>query len=250
MSLPQSFFARPITHRGLHDLRAGRAENSMKSFEAAIAKGYGIEMDLQLSKDGMAMVFHDYELSRLTAESGPVAQRSAAELSEIALSGDGGGIPTLEEVIGFVDGRVPLLIEIKDQDGAMGPKVGPLEEATARVLSDYNGDVAVMSFNPHSMAAMQRVLPDRPRGIVTSAYTAEDWPTVPAKRRDELREIPDFDRVGASFISHEAADLGRGRVAELKSDGAAILCWTIRSAEEEADARRIVDNVTFEGYLA
>jgi len=250
MSLPPNFFLRPITHRGLHDLKAGRAENSVKSFEAAIEHGYGIELDLQLSKDGIAMVFHDYELSRLTAETGPVAQRTAAELAKIPLSNDGGGIPTLSQVLKLVDGQVPLLIEIKDQDGIMGPNVGPLEETTAATLANYDGDVAVMSFNPFSVAAMQGHSPNIPRGLVTSAYTAEDWPTIPATRRDALRGIPDFDRVGASFISHEAEDLDRPRVADLKTQGASILCWTIRSTEDETHARRIVDNVTFEGYLA
>jgi len=132
----------------------------------------------------------------------------------------------------------------------MGPNVGALEAATARALSGYKGAFAVMSFNPHSVAAMAELLPDAPRGIVTSAYTAEDWPTVPAATRDILRDIPDFDRTGSSFISHEAADLDRPRVAELKAAGATILCWTIKSAAEEAKARKVVHNITFEQYLA
>lgn len=250
MSLPAAFLDRPITHRGLHDRSQGRTENSIASFEAAITHGYGIELDLQLSKDGRAMAFHDYDLGRLTEESGPVAQRMANDLRQIALKDDGGTIPTFAEVLSLVAGRVPLLVELKDQDGAMGPSIGALEEAVAGDLATYSGAVALMSFNPHSVAALARLVPDIPRGLVTSAYTAEDWPTVPRAVRDILREIPDFDRVGATFISHEAADLGRDRVAELKRGGAAILCWTIRSEEQEARARQIADNVTFEGYLA
>ena len=250
MSLPASFLTRPITHRGLHDLAAGRAENSLKSFEASIGADYGIEMDLQLSRDGVAMVFHDYELSRLTAETGPVALRTAAELRQIPLSSDGGTIPTLSDVLRLVDGKVPLLIEIKDQDGIMGSNVGELEQATAQALEGYSGQVALMSFNPHSVAEFVKLLPSVPRGLVTSAYSAVDWPTIPTKRRDELRLIDDYERVGACFISHEAADLDRERVANLKRQGAKVLCWTIRSKTEEDHARRIVDNVTFEGYLA
>lgn len=250
MMLPKSFLTNPITHRGLHNLVEGRAENSLASFEAAITHGYGIELDLQLSKDGVAMVFHDYELSRLTDAVGATAQRTAEELGGIALKGDGGGIPPLAQVLKVVDGRVPLLIEIKDQDGAMGPDVGSLEKAAARALDGYVGDAALMSFNPHSVAALTDLAVHRPLGLVTSAYIAEDWPVVPEARRDELRDIPDYDRVGASFISHEAEDLDRARVSELKSKGAHILCWTIRSADQERQARRIVDNVTFEGYLA
>jgi glycerophosphoryl diester phosphodiesterase len=250
MTLPASLLTIPFAHRALHDRKAGRVENSLKSIQAAIDAGYGIEIDLQLSADGHAMVFHDDLLDRLTAGAGPVNARTRAALEAIPLTDDGGTIPALDTVLQLVAGRAPLLIEIKDQDGAMGPNVGDLERATAKALAGYKGDVAVMSFNPHSVAAMAEVAPAIPRGITTSSYKAIWWPKVPAARRNELRAIPDYDRVGASFISHESTDLDRPRVAELKTAGAAILTWTIRSAKAEADARRIVDNVTFEGYLA
>ncbi|WP_439154356.1 glycerophosphodiester phosphodiesterase family protein [Yoonia sp.] len=250
MTLPASFFARPITHRALHDRRAGRVENSAASIKAAIDAGYAIEMDVQLTADGHAMVFHDELLDRLTGETGPVRARTRAELEQIALNDDPGTIPALDTVLALVAGRVPLLIEVKDQDGAMGPDVGPLERATATALQRYKGDVAVMSFNPHSVAVMAELTPDIPRGLTTSSYEAPFWPELSDQVRDRLRDIPDYDRVSASFISHEATDLDRPRVAELKRQGASILCWTIRSAKAEADARRIVDNVTFEGYPA
>jgi glycerophosphoryl diester phosphodiesterase len=153
-------------------------------------------------------------------------------------------------MLALVAGRVPLLIEVKDQDGAMGADIGPLEDAVAAALRDYAGPVALMSFNPHSVAALARAAPDRPRGLTTSAYTAGDWPLLTPAVRDRLRTIPDYDAVGASFISHEAADLARARVAELKAKGAGVLTWTIRSPEAEAAARRIAENVTFEGYRA
>jgi glycerophosphoryl diester phosphodiesterase len=250
MTLPASFFARPFTHRALHDRKAGRVENSLKSIKAALDAGYGIEMDLQLSRDGQAMVFHDDLLDRLTGEAGPVRDRTRAELETIALTDDGGTIPALDTVLELVGGKVPLLIEIKDQDGAMGPDVGRLEKATCAALDGYKGDVALMSFNPHAVAACGQYAPDIPRGITTSSYQAQFWPEVPEATRDILREIPDYDRTGSCFISHESTDLDRPRVAELKARGAHIFTWTIRSPAEEAAARRIVDNITFEGYLA
>ena len=250
MTLPASFLERPITHRALHDRKAGRVENSLKSIQAAIDAGYGIEIDVQLTSDGHAVVFHDDMLDRLTAQSGPVRARTRSALAAIALIDDGGTIPSLETVLDLVKGQVPLLIEIKDQDGAMGPDVGPLERAVCAALENYQGDVALMSFNPHAVAACAQYAPDIPRGITTSGYEAVFWPEVPAQVRNVLRDIPDYDRVGACFISHEAADLDRPRVAALKTQGAHILTWTIRSPKAETDARRIVDNVTFEGYLA
>lgn len=247
-ALPAAFLTRAIAHRALHG--SGAPENSRAAVRRAVAAGYGIEIDLQLSADGVAMVFHDYALSRLTAATGPVRQHTAAELAKIQLTGGVDGIPTLAEVLEIVAGQVPLLIEIKDQDGALGPRVGPLEQAAARDLAGYSGPVAVMSFNPHSMTSMAALAPHLPRGLITCAFDAEDWPTVPAPRRDALRDIPDYADVGACFISHEAADLDRPRVAELKATGATILCWTIRSHPAEIAARKVADNITFEGYTA
>ncbi|MBU2992542.1 glycerophosphodiester phosphodiesterase family protein [Octadecabacter sp. 1_MG-2023] len=246
--LPAGFLERPITHRALHD--ASRAENSLAAIHAAVEAGYGIEIDIQPSKDGLPMVFHDYSLNRLTTESGPIAQRSAAELGEIALSGGGGTIPTLVQVLDSIAGRVPLLIEIKDQDGALGPAVGPLEKAVIDALKGYDGDVALMSFNPHSVAACRDYAPSIPRGITTCPYSEKSWPTVPAAVRERLATIPDFDRVEATFISHQWDDLASPNVADLKARNVPVLCWTIKSAQRESEARKIADNVTFEGYFA
>lgn len=250
MKLPASFLDRPIAHRGLHDVANGRAENSPKAFAAAMAHGYGIELDLQLSKDGQAMVFHDYDLERLTGERGAVSQRTAAELGEIGLLHDGDGIPTLAKVLAQVAGKVPLLIEFKDQDGGMGPNVGPLEKAAADLLRNYTGDVAVMSFNPHSVAALKQFLPDTPRGLTTCRYKRKDWPTLKKLVRHALRKIPDFNDVDGCFISHDRNDLSRGYVRRIKKAGYPVLTWTIKSKEQEVEARKIVDNITFEGYLA
>ena len=167
--LPASFFGQPFTHRALHD--DTMAENSMAAIRAAVAAGYGIEIDIQPSKDGVPMVFHDYDLARLTGETGPIAMRSAAELGEINLSGGGGRIPTLMQVLKAISGRVPLLIEIKDQDGALGTNVGPIEKAVCDELEAYNGDVALMSFNPHSVAALDAAAPDVARGLTTCDFS-------------------------------------------------------------------------------
>lgn len=248
-SLAAGFVRIPIAHRALHDWADLRPENSRAAIGAAIEHGYGIEIDLQLTADGQAMVFHDYDLARLTSGRGPIRQCRAAEAAKIDLKHSAGEtIPTLAEVLNLVAGRVPLLIEIKDQDGAMGPDVGPLEAAAAAALSGYAGPVAVMSFNPHSMGEMARLAPDVPRGLVTSDYRPDDWP-LSSETCAHLREIPDFDRVGAAFISHDAGDLGRARVQDLRKR-CPVLCYTIKSPEAEAEARKLADNVTFEGYLA
>ncbi|MDR5653041.1 glycerophosphodiester phosphodiesterase family protein [Ruixingdingia sedimenti] len=246
--LPAAFLRAPLAHRALHDRTARRPENSRAAVRAAVAAGYGIEIDVQLSADGRAMVFHDYALDRLTDRFGPVRQRRAAELGAIALRDGDEGIPTFREVLETVAGRVALLVEVKDQDGMLGPDVGPLEQAVADDLRGYAGLVAVMSFNPHSVAALARLAPAIPRGITTWGYPPDHAEGLPRATCDRLRAIPDYDRCGASFISHHWQDLGRPRVAELRAQGAAVLCWTIRAPAEEAAARRVAANITFEGY--
>lgn len=246
--LPPDFLRLPLAHRALHDLALGRVENSPAAIRAAVDAGYGIEIDLQLSSDAVAMVFHDENLDRLTDATGPVNARSAAELGGIRLKGGTDTIPTLTEVLAMVAGRVPLLIEIKDQSLDMGPSDGRLEAATAAALKGYLHPVAVMSFNPAAVHHMARLAPQVPRGITSSAYDPTAWAPLPEDRCRHLRAIPDYDAVGASFVSHDAADLSCPRLTELKAQGAAILCWTIRSPEGEATARRVADNVTFEGY--
>jgi len=248
-ALPEAFLRVPLAHRALHDVSDGRPENSRAAVRAAIAQGYGIEIDLQGSRDGAAMVFHDHDLGRLTAETGPLRQRDAAQLARIPLAGGAEGIPELPGILALVAGRVPLLIELKDQHGRMGESDGALERATAAALAGYAGPLAVMSFNPHMMRAMAALAPEVPRGLVSCAFDAAGWPLLRAETRMRLREIPDYDAVGASFVSHDVRDLANARLPELRGKGAAILCWTVRTREAEAAARQVADTITFEGYL-
>jgi glycerophosphoryl diester phosphodiesterase len=247
-SLPKSLLARPIAHRALHDASVGAIENSPAAIDRAIAAGFGIEMDLQLSADGVPMVFHDDTLDRLTDATGPVRARTARDLGALRLTGSQDCIPTLAEVLARVGGAVPLLIELKDQSGCLGESDTALEAATATALKGYAGDVAVMSFNPHMVAAMARFAPDVPRGLTTCAYDPGSWPGLSAQTCDRLARIAAFNEVGAVFISHQWTDLASPHVAALKARGTPILCWTIKTPEADAKARAIADNVTFEGY--
>lgn len=248
--LPPGFIDRPFAHRGLHDLRGGRPENSLAAAAAAIGAGYGIECDLQLSRDGVAVVFHDAELDRLTGSPGATAARTAAELERLSLLGTREAIPTLDSLLALVAGQVPLLVELKDQTGVLGPGGdGRLEAATAQALADYSGPVAAMSFNPAMVARMRALAPGLPAGLVTCAFAAGDWPAVPAARREALARIASFTEVGASFISHDRRDLAAPAVARLKAAGVPVCCWTVRSPAEEREARAVADQITFEGYL-
>ena len=248
--LPPAFLARPIAHRGYHDKTNGRVENSPSAFAAAVEAGYGIELDLQLSRDGEAMVFHDDLLDRLTDQSGPVRDRTVADLQAIELKGTQDRIPTFSQVLDQVAGSVPLLIELKDQHGEIGDTDGALEAATLRALDGYEADIALMSFNPHMIGRLNALTKDISLGLISSAWRKLDEPHVPVDTRARLAGIPDFDAVGASFLSHHVDNLDNPRVEQLRSQGVPVLCWTVRSPKQEHQARKVADNITFEGYAA
>ena len=246
--LPDVFVQLPLAHRGFHDASSGRPENTRAAIEAAIEAGYGVEIDVQPSAEGVAMVFHDKYLNRLTHSSGKISETPTEHISRLTVLGSKETVPTLSDVLEIVDGQVPLLIELKDKDGRMAPALGRLETGVSNALEGYVGPVAVMSFNPASVAAMGRLQQTIPRGLATSEFRGLSWNPLALKRRAELKAIKDYDAVGASFISHDVAALENPRVAELKAAGAKVLCWTVTSQKQEDTARRVADNITFEGY--
>src|SRR5262245_41080989 len=154
--------ARPVAHRGLHDAAAGVIENTPSAFAAAIAGNYAIECDLQLSADGEAMVFHDATLERLTEGRGRLDAMPAAALKQVAFKATTDRMLTLAELCALVSGRVALVIELKsrfDDDQRLAAR-------TAKVLADYSGPAALMSFDPGAVAAVRDLIPSLPRGLV------------------------------------------------------------------------------------
>ena len=139
-------------HRGLHG--DGAPENSLQAFERACQKGYGIELDIQLSRDGTVMVFHDYTLHRMTDKSGKLSDMPYDLLKKLTLKDSDQHIPTLKEVLSLVNGRVPLLIELKGES-----LNASLCKAAAEVLKGYTGDYCIESFNPFLLCKMHKLLP-------------------------------------------------------------------------------------------
>ncbi len=250
MLFPSVFLSTPVAHRGLHDLTALRPENSLSAVKAAVAAGYGVEIDVQLSADGRPMVIHDPTLDRTTEATGPVRAHTAQELGKIALRNSAGEtVSTLADALAAIDGQVPLLLEIKDTSGDLGAGVGRLEAAVAREIAGYGGPLAVMSFNPHSVAAMAQLAPHVPRGLITCDFVNVTFLQAPPVRLAELATIPDYGRVGACFVSHHWKDLDNPLLAGLRAKGASVLTWTIKSHEQAAKVSGRVDNITFEHFL-
>jgi len=230
-------FERPIAHRGLHD-GGTHPENSLAAFEAAAQAGYAIELDVRLSHDGRVMVFHDALLDRLTPERGNMAERDEAELTTIALMGTSETIPLFVDVLEKVDGRVPLLIEIKNEN----PFAGLLEQAVCDWLADYDGDAAVQSFNPASIHAVDEVAPELARGFLFSPHShALPWP-VALDALSHLQRAPRIDFGGCDVrgLPYDPVPALHGSLP--------LLGWTVVSTEAEREARQWVGNVIFEKY--
>ncbi len=226
--------ANPIAHRGFHNVEAGVVENSISSYQAAIDAGFSIESDLQITKDGRVVVFHDEKLDRLTGSSGRVCQHTVDELAKISLNGSNDTIQSLERHLELTAGRVALLLELKGNLGQDELMV----EAVGRALHGYNGNVAVMSFNRRLVAQFKRTIPDRPRGLTA---TGDD-----ALFAFHMKAFTDFD---VNFISYDVREIPNRFVSEIKNRGnIPVLSWTVKTAEERQISDIYADQMTFEGF--
>jgi len=228
-------------HRGLHN--GVRAENSMSAFRAAVEAGFGIELDVRLSSDGELMVFHDDTFDRMTKEKGRVDSRTAKELSEITLGGTSDTIPKFSEVLRLVDGRVPLLVEIKEEQGKYG-----VTEKTAELLRDYNGEFIIESFNPLALARVKEIMPEIPRGFLSQNFLSDK------KYRGFVYFLLQNLLLNVicrpDFIAYNHRDYKNAALRLVRSTfGVPTLAWTVRSEREEQEAiKHGFDSVIFEKY--
>lgn len=240
--------AKPIAHRGLHDRAAGVIENTITAADAAIARGFGIECDVQLTRDGEAVVFHDFTLDRLTAEKGEVVQRSAEELARAAITGSADDrIPTLQAFLDRIGGRVPLVVEIKSRfDGSTA-----LTRRTCAVLAGYSGPFVIKSFDPDVLATVREIAPGMVRGIVAEGdYSHASYASLSAERKHALANLLHHDRSGFQFVSWKVGDLPAAGPYLARALGRMpVMAWTVRTPEERARAAAHADQMVFEGFV-
>ena len=247
MRAPDWLTARPVAHRGLHDLSRGIVENMPAAAEAAIAGDFAIECDIQLTADGEAMVHHDDELGRLTEGIGRLLTKTAAELKAVRFKTTSERMMTLTELCDLVAGRVPLVIEVKSHfDGDR-----KLVKRMADVLSSYQGPAVSMSFDPDQVIALRELIPSCPRGIVAEHdYTAEDWPETSATQRREMTHLRHFFRTGPHFVAYSVNDLPSAAPWLARNFfHCPLLTWTVRTPEQRARAARCADQMIFEGFV-
>jgi len=240
-NLPAWIVERPIAHRGLHDLSRGVAENSIAAFEAAAGAGFPAELDVRVTRDGAAVVFHDRALERLTGAEGNVGDAELSKIVRLRLSGTPHTVPSLSDVFEAVSGRIPLLVEVKNEGVA-----GEVEEATLEAIDVYNGEVAVQSFNPLTLQWFARNAPDLTRGLLSGGFEEDDMNPM---LREKLRNLEMTDIAEPHFVGYDVRLLPFDPVTRMRRSGVPVLGWTVRSPRAEAEARRHCDNVIFEGYV-
>ncbi len=236
-------FLTDYAHRGLFNNK-DLPENSLGAFENAVKHGFAIELDIQLSKDGEVMVFHDYTLDRVCGVKGKVAEKTAAELAEIHLLGTEYTVPTLRQVLDLVDGKVPLLIELKGEavNDDLCWKVAPM-------LDSYAGEFCVESFNPFLLRWFKRHRTEVARGqLVTNLLKTK-------KNGNKVLNFllsflwlncmsrPDFIACDENYTGGPAIWICR------RIFGAPMVLWTVRSVENMNKHRADRCTSIFEGFI-
>jgi glycerophosphoryl diester phosphodiesterase len=241
----ERLFHPPIAHRGLWS-PDGCPENSLGAFQSACAAGYNIELDVQLTADGEAVVFHDATLERMTGAPGRIADHTAADIGAMRLGGADETVPTLAEALTLVGHKAMVHIEIKAPYG----EVGPLERRVHEVLIDHNGPTCVIGFNPYSHAWFADHHPRILRGLDSYSYVGGDARHLAPELRKEFAQLRHVAIARPHFLALSLDMLPSARADSLRKDGMPIIAWTVRSPEQWSAVQLHCDNLIFEGFAA
>ncbi|MFC3711850.1 glycerophosphodiester phosphodiesterase family protein [Sphingoaurantiacus capsulatus] len=239
-----SFLTRqPYAHRGLHDEAAGIPENSLAAFDRAIERGYGLELDVRMTRDGDVIVFHDPNLDRMTDGRGQIALMSWQQLKGFKLKNSDETLKTLHDILLHVRGRVPVLIEVKATEN----KFLPACFAVRRALEGYRGAAAVMSFHPGVSAWFALHAPKVVRGLVMTETDGRAFSKYNIRKR--IRRQLLVSKAKPHFIAYDIRRLPSPFIAAARERGMKILAWTVRGDAAHAVAAKAADQVIFEGEL-
>lgn len=248
MSRNDPAFARPIAHRGLHNKTSGITENSRTAFELAIARGFGIECDLQLSADDQPMVIHDDTLDRVTEKKGKVEAFSADDIAAQPLAGSRTLDHTLRfaELLELVNGQVPLAVELKPQSRDRNHL---LAKKAVAALKGYKGPFAFITFDPRLLTALQEIGYHGHRGVIIDRFTSElALEHLTARQRFVMRHLLHYPKTRFDFIACDQHALTLPAVRMFRALGFPVLTWTITSQAEADRALKHADQIGFEGY--
>jgi glycerophosphoryl diester phosphodiesterase len=247
MRAPDWLTARPVAHRGLHDRAQGIIENMPAAVSAAVAANFSIEVDLQLTADGEAMVHHDDVLGRLNEGSGALLDKTAAELKQVVFKDTAERMMSLGDLCALVAGRVPLVIEVKSQfDGDR-----KLVARMAEVLASYSGPVVGQSFDPDQLMALRERMPQLPRGIIAERrYDDDEWAKLTPAQRADMVDLRHGFRTKPHFVAYWVNELpSLAPWIARNVFGCPLLTWTVRTPEQRERAARYADQIIFEGFV-
>ncbi|NBG87129.1 glycerophosphodiester phosphodiesterase family protein [Isachenkonia alkalipeptolytica] len=228
-----------ITHRGYHSPEKA-PENSMAAFTRAVEEGFGIELDIHLTKDQQVVVFHDDDLERMTGYTKKITDCTWGEIRSLTLLNTQEKIPLLKEVLYLIDGRVPLLIEIKNRG-----KVGKLEEKTDELLRGYKGEFAIQSFNPYSVGWFKEHSPEIIRGQLSGVFKEEN---LPMYKKFLLKNLLMNHVSKPHFINYDIDYLSKIPVRIHRKKGSILLGYTAKDPQAYQQALEKTINVVFEGF--
>jgi glycerophosphoryl diester phosphodiesterase len=242
-------FLKPIAHRGLHDVATGCVENTAAAFEAALARGYGIECDVRASACGTPMVFHDVALERLIESRDALAALEAAALKRFTFRDGTSRMLELAELLELVGGREPVLVEIKSEWDAPDPR---FLANLAKSATTYRGPIGLMSFDPAVIIAIKELAPVIPRGLVSGLFEGDGWwrDKLGAERAYGLSHFLESRAAAPDFYAYDVKALPTPVTRFVREVlGAPLFTWTVRSEEDRKVAARWADAPIFEGYL-
>jgi glycerophosphoryl diester phosphodiesterase len=229
----KALIRQPIAHRGLHDGNKAVWENTLSAFQAAIDAGFAIECDLQYVADATAVVFHDDDMERLCKFKGDVRAKSSSELGLVSIGGTKDKIPSLKQLLGLVKGRTPLVLELKGREG----DDDGFALAVLDAIEDYDGPVALMSFDHWLLTDLRELGCPRPVGLTAEGVKPEDFAT-----HEKVM------KPGLDFISYNIMHLPNDYITLQRSKNIPVISWTVRNAEQASHSAANADQITFEGF--
>ncbi len=251
MTKDLAWMSQPFAHRGLHDAHQNIVENTRSSVQAALDLDFGIEVDLRAASCGTIMVFHDEHLERLTHATGRVADKSLAQLQQIQFRNTSDQMMSLQDLLDLNNGRVPMLLEIKSDWQFDQHSLHKFVTKMIDTLKNYQGDFAVMSFDPAITSMFQMLAPNIARGLISERFSYhEEWKSLSWLRRMRLRFLLSFPYSRPDFIAYDINALPA--IAPMIARSLfkrPLLTWTVRTSEQQLRAQKHCDAMIFEGFV-
>lgn len=226
-----------VAHRGLHNIKEGIPENSTAAFQKAVERGHGIELDVHMTEDGEMVVFHDWDTKRLTGSSNIIERSHYSRLRKLRLCGTEYSIPIIQDVLELVDGKVPLVIEIKKRrkDHYI------LEKRLMSLLRYYKGPFILESFNPMTVRWLKNHVPKYIRGQLSSHKDSG------MLQKAAMGDFTLNFLTKPNFIAYDIDGLTKAMADSFREKNMAVIGWTIKTQQQYEKAQKLCDGIIYEG---